>query len=495
MRPSGWVAFWVAGACLAALAPAAAQLTPEEQARRLLEDGRAARQQGKIKQALDSFNIIVTGFANTASVDDALLEIGRTYLESSADLAKAREAFEQVATRYPQADSAPGAYYFLGWIALSQATTPAELDDALAQLLRVQRVYAGSEWVPRALHATGLVQRKAGRYAEALEAERRVYLEYPNDPVAPEALFQCAHDLALLGRYREAMEDYQRVRNRFPKADEAERALDRIAALYRLYGAARPTLSVDPGFNLVAGKALNDVTALLIDARSVLWVASASVNAAFPFENGIMGTSVPVSEPVSLVPASEGPLIVARGGLLFGRKEFRTLSLPGDKPGTLKPLDKIAAALPMRGQGFLVSDLKQGGVLRFDAQGKYLGRFPDAAQREVIRMVRDGEGQLVFLDEKERSVRILDDSGRVLRTIGPRGTGYELKRPADVVVDPAQHLYLADRDAGVFVLSPEGQLIAKVGEDVLKRPRALALAADGELLVYDEKLEKVLRFR
>lgn len=496
MRHSRWVVLWVAWVCLFALAPASAQLTPEEQARRLLEDGRAARQQGKNKQALDSFNIIVTGFTNTASVDDALLEIGRTYLESNTDLARARQAFEQVATRYPQGDAAPGAYYFLGWISLTQATTVAELDDALAQLLRVQRVYAGSEWVPRALYATGLVHRKARRYAEALDAQRRVYLEYPNDPVAPQALFQCGHDLALLGRFREAMEDYQRVRNRFPKSEEAARALDRIAALYRLYGTARPTLSIDPGFNLVAGKVLEDVTAMVIDAQGVLWVASANMNAAFPFENGTMGTSLPVAEPVGLVPVSEGgPLIVARGGLLFGRKEFRPLSLPGDKPGTMKLLDKIVAALPMLGGGFLVSDLKQGAVLRFDAQGKYLGRFPDAAQREVIRMLRDGEGQLVFLDEKERTLRVLDDNGRVLRTIGPRGAGYELKRPADVACDPAQHLYLADKDAGVLVLSPEGKLITRVGEDVLKRPRALTLAGDGELLVYDEKLEKVLRFR
>jgi len=143
---------------------------------------------------------------------------------------------------------------FLGWIALTQATTAAELDDALAQLLRVQRVYAGSAWVPRALHATGLVYRKARRHAEALDAQRRVYLEYPNDPVAPQALFQCAHDLALLGRYREAMEEYQRVRNRFPETDEASRALDRVAALYRLHGTETSQAEPRSHLHLVAAR-------------------------------------------------------------------------------------------------------------------------------------------------------------------------------------------------------------------------------------------------
>ena len=43
----------------------------------------------------------------------------------------------------------------------------AELDDALAQFTRVQRLYPRSEWVPRALYASGLVHRKAGRFADA----------------------------------------------------------------------------------------------------------------------------------------------------------------------------------------------------------------------------------------------------------------------------------------------------------------------------------------
>jgi glucose/arabinose dehydrogenase len=37
--------------------------------------------------------------------------------------------------------------------------------------------------------------------------------------------------------------------------------------------------------------------------------------------------------------------------------------------------------------------------------------------------------------------------------------------------------------------------LARIGTDALRRPAALTLAPDGVLLVYDDKLEKVLRFR
>src|SRR5262249_14897199 len=152
---------------LAVLAPALLHAQPSQnvQARALLDEGRAYWTQGKLKQALENFNIIVASFPNSDSVDQALLEIGRYNLDGESDPAKAKAAFEQVAKQYPQSPGAPGAYYYLGLLNLNRATTNADLDDALAQFTRVQSLYPRSEWVPRALQATGLVHRRAGRLA------------------------------------------------------------------------------------------------------------------------------------------------------------------------------------------------------------------------------------------------------------------------------------------------------------------------------------------
>ena len=172
---------------LVCAASARAQPGPNEQARGLLEDGRAYMKSGKTKQAVDNFNTIVSGFSGTDSVDDALLEIGRWQMDVEHNADKAREAFEDVTKRFPSRTRAPGAYYYLGRLALARATTSAELDDALAQFVRVQRLYPGSEWVPRSLHGCALVHRKAGRLPDAVEPARRVALEYPNSEAAPEA--------------------------------------------------------------------------------------------------------------------------------------------------------------------------------------------------------------------------------------------------------------------------------------------------------------------
>lgn len=479
-----------------ALAPGLlAQNSPAEQARRLLEDGRAYRAQGKLKQALDSFETIVSGFQSTDSVDDAMLEIGRYRLEVDGDAEKARESFEQVAKRFPQSDGAPGAYYYLGLLSMERATSPAELDDALAQLGRVERLYSRSEWVPRALYASGLVQRKAGRLAEAVEAQRRVSLEFPASDAAPAAQFQIGHCLALTGEARQAMEEFQQVRNRFPQSEWAEKALDRVTALYRLYAGPKPVFAVDPAFSVGAGEVLKDVVALLMTPQRTLWLASAKVKSVVPFDPaGKMGAGLPGEELRSLSLSPRGELVVAaRLAVRFGPKDIRSFTIPGEKPGEPEPLDKITAAAVTPAGSVLVADEKRRRVYRFDGQGQFKGVFGEARDRQVERLLLDGEGAVVVLDREEKTVRSYDENGKLLSTIAAKGAGWELRRPVDVAVDPARNVYVADESGSVLLFSPQGQLKLALAD--AKKPQALTLDPSGALLVYDGEARRVLRFK
>jgi TolA-binding protein len=487
------------GALALALASVAwAQTSPEAQARGLLEDGRAYMAKKQHKQALDNFNTIVTGFGQTESVDDAWLEIGRYRLEVDHDADKAREAFDQVAKRYPQSDGAPGAYYYLGLVSLNRAAQPAELDDALAQFARVQRLYPRSEWVPRALHASGLAHRKAGRYPEAIESERRVSLEHPTSDVAPAAQFQIGHCLALQGAAREAMEEFQQVRNRFPDSPWSRTALNRNTALYRLYGSGKPSFSIDAAFSVPGGEALKDVRALLMTPERALWLASDKTKTALPFAaDGSRGTAVPVEEPRSLSLGPRGEIVVsAKMAVRIGATDIKSFAAPTDKPGVLEPLERIEAAVVTPLGNVLVADSKRKRVFRYEGVDlKFGGTFPDAREREVRRLLVDGEGGVVLLDAESKAVLAFDEAGRSLRALAARGAGYELKKPVDVAVDPFRNLYVADAELGVLVFAPTGQLLTTVSAAEARRPAAIALDVEGALLVYDEKSERVVRFQ
>ena len=62
-------------------------------------------------------------------------------------------------------------------------------------------------------------------------------------------------------------------------------------------------------------------------------------------------------------------------------------------------------------------------------------------------------------------------------------------------IDPARNLYLADEELGVLIFAPDAKLMATISGEELRRPRALTLDAGGAIFVYDEKLQRVVRFK
>ena len=150
-------------AFLAAASLASAQPRPDDQAKRLLEDGRNDIANGRARQGLDALQTIVTGFPNSPYADDALLDIGRYAEDVEKNLVRAREVYDQIAKRYPQSDAAPGAYLQMGRIAYATAASQGAYDDALANFQRVIRIYPDSACVPNSLAASAAVYRRAGR--------------------------------------------------------------------------------------------------------------------------------------------------------------------------------------------------------------------------------------------------------------------------------------------------------------------------------------------
>jgi sugar lactone lactonase YvrE len=186
-------------------------------------------------------------------------------------------------------------------------------------------------------------------------------------------------------------------------------------------------------------------------------------------------------------------VVAARLAVRIGPKDLKSYAIPSEKPGIPEALDRILAAALTPGGSVLVSDEKRKRVYRYNGKFEYQGLFPekDTKERVVSRMFVDGEGGIVLLDREEKTVRVLDETGRLLRTVGPAG----LRRPVDAAVDPFRNTYVADEEGAVQIFSPSGQPLASLTGPELKKPRALTLDPTGAVLVWDERAEKVLRYR
>jgi tetratricopeptide (TPR) repeat protein len=361
--------------------------------------------------------------------------------------------------------------------------------------MRVQTLYPLSPWVPRALHGAAMAHRRAGRYAEAADLDRRVSLEYPASDAAAAAQFEIGQALALQGEARQAMEEYQQVRNRFPQSEWAQPALERITILYRLFGLPKPSFSLDDGFTLEAGEFLKNVRALMMTRLGALWIASGRMKAAALVDKTPqMATAIHAEDPKTLSLGPRGEIVLAgNAAVSVGARDIRTFSFPPEKAGDEpEPVANILAAALTVGGTVLVSDEDRDRVLRFDAKGKYLGTLPpnDTTSRSVTRILVDPEGGILTLDRSQRLLRTWDENGKLLRSVGPAG----IKRPNDVALDPFRNLYVADEELGVLVFDPQGHLLTTISSPGLKA-RAVTLDVSGAVLVYDGRTERLLRFR
>ena len=75
--------------------------------------------------------------------------------------------------------------------------------------------------------------------------------------------------------------------------------------------------------------------------------------------------------------------------------------------------------------------------------------------------------------------------------MGPTG----LRKPVDVAIDPFRNTYVADEELGVLIFSPQGQVLHTLSGPELRRPKALTLDPTGAILVWDDKAEKILKYR
>jgi TolA-binding protein len=486
----------IALALLMGASSAGAQSRSDDQARRLLEDGRADLANGRVRQGLDALQTIVTGFPNSVYADDALLEIGRYTEDVEKNPAKARELYDQIAKKYPQSDAAPGAYLQMGRIAYSTAASQGALDDALANFQRVIRLYPESAFVPHALVASAAVFRRAARYDAAIDSARRAVLDHPSSDIAPEGQFELAFSLATAGDVAAGMEEFQRVRTLYPGTPLAERAMNATTALYRLYGSDRPFFAKDPGFAMAIGDVLKDVRSVAVTPAGVTWIASNKTKSAVSFDAAMkMGAALSSDDPQTLSVSPLGEIVLAaKLAVKVGPSGVFSFSMPGEKPGEVEVVDRIGAATILVSGDTLVSDLKRKRVLRFKGN-VFASMFPDRAEREVIKLLTTPRGEAVMLRKDEKCVEIFDDNGRPVTKIGPRGPGFEWKKPVDVAIDSFSNLYVADEDQGIFMFSAKGELMAQFGAAEVKKSRAVAIDLSGAVLVYDDRTETMVRFK
>jgi sugar lactone lactonase YvrE len=171
--------------------------------------------------------------------------------------------------------------------------------------------------------------------------------------------------------------------------------------------------------------------------------------------------------------------------------------LPPMADGKLRQL-KLEDAVVTASGDYLVADHELKSIMRFSAQGKYLGDF--ARPASVRRLAINDLDDVVALDTDSKSVTLFNRDGKIVKQIPEKGPNYQLRNPGDVAFDRFGHIYVLDRTA-VLVFSPDAMKLLTTFTIPEKAPGAfgngesMALDAAGRLYVFDGRSDSVKIYR
>jgi TolA-binding protein len=471
----------------------------DDAARQLYESGQKLLQNHQDKEALSAFNNVLSTAPQSPIADEALYEIARYQFETVGDLRAADGNADRLLKDYASSDSAPRAQVLKGRIALASASTPDQVNAAIATFDRVSQTYAGSPAVAAdAVYYAAEAVRAAGRRDEALVRFGDVARRYPTSPAAARALLRSAPLLLATGQSGRALEVLQHVRTQFPSAPEAATAGDWLTILYRFYVRVPQQQSSYAYANSVgaAGGKIRDFRDLGIGAENHLFIATKSSVVEFgPKGEQIASTDAPNSRGMIIDRRGRPITISEDGGLRVAGEPM--LSLATTRPdGRLEPMHLDGGIVTSTGD-MIVTNHDQKTLVRFSADGKPKGEFARgvAARRVAV----DGLDRVAAFDTDAKSVVIFGRDGQVVTRIPDRGTAYQFKQVMDIAFDRLGHLYVLDRNA-IHVFTPQNAWLTTVSvpersPGSLTNAEALALDSAARLFVFDSRASVVQVYR
>ncbi len=163
-------------------------------------------------------------------------------------------------------------------------------------------------------------------------------------------------------------------------------------------------------------------------------------------------------------------------------------------------LAPIAMALGAAGE-LLVTDAELAQVYRLDRTGQPLGRFGEGVLSRPTGIARDAaRGEIYVADTQKHDIKVFDDQGQLLRTLGSRGTAPgQLNFPIHLAF-AQDSLYVVDSmNARVQRLDRSGQHLMSFGsrgtyQGQFARPKGIGVDRQGNVYVADSYVDNLLVF-
>ena len=217
--------------------------------------------------------------------------------------------------------------------------------------------------------------------------------------------------------------------------------------------------------------------------------------------------SAGIQDPNAAAPLGDGAIAIGTKNGLVSLPPGKTVPATGTWGGKPHPVKRARAmAANSKGDLFIV-DREYDGLLRCAAGSASCAPWGPPGK---LRTVKVGPSDFVVtLDDKQQVVRVLDDAGKSVTSLGPMFGATKLEKIVDVAIDTAYAVYLLDADlkrieVGALRAQSDGRISAEPigavaipieGDRAIKNPAALFVSSSGTIFVAGKSVPRLLRFR
>jgi DNA-binding beta-propeller fold protein YncE len=210
-----------------------------------------------------------------------------------------------------------------------------------------------------------------------------------------------------------------------------------------------------------------------------------------------------LAKPYGVAVDREGRVYVSDLGrvFVFDRKNAK-FSAIGAEAGTGKLRTPIGIAIAPDGRVY-VTDTATDKIFVYDSKGTFVTAIGQKEEFEAPAglAIDEKRGRLYVADTKKHNVRAYSFDGRLLMTIGTRGSGpEEFNFPTNVAVDSAGNLYVVDTgNFRVQAIDVEGKYLKTFGAlgdkpGNFSRPKGIAIDSEDHIYVVDAAFQNVQIF-
>lgn len=455
-------------------------LGQDDPAERLFFNAQTFMTAGKYEEALTDLENVVKIHPRSPYASQALLEIGRYYLEVAGDDERAQSDFSRILKDYPGSPEAPAAYYYQAVIVDKNGKAPQALESAVADLIRMENLFPNNNWRNGALYLFGKLSMRLGQYDQSLTYFQRLEFNYPQSNFLPSALLLGAKVAYYNGHSDQAIRTLARLQAKFPNSLEARTAASLLRALDRIQSGT-VTYTLDRGFFASRPKSFKDPSSIGLGWNGVIaikdgrGVVEADLNGGnlkraqvrdvegfcrdrngtlvWVFENRLGGAGGEIR--FSNLPGAGGTVREIRAAAIDGynrlyvldgnSRDVRSFSADG------KPLKNFAIAKPKLVRAFeetvWVLNSNSDSFSQINA-AQQVEAFRLSGVTDIVDFCFDALGHVFVLHDRGNQISLFDRDAKLRYRQNLRASNWPFKNAEAIGMDAAGSLYLADKKTG-----------------------------------------------